>query len=514
MTGISELIPVGMDDRTAALLSALINATVKPGEIPASEIVTGDEVQFHDEPKILLPKDMSFGKAHEVLTRVEEDQETVVGHSKTYRYRPYDGAVACATVMHRRYGIVFGEATYSFFGKNPPETISVPVSVTETVEVPWGKVSIPAMDPTVLSIGQAIDGQYGLVFRLHSNYPKKYVKEVKAFFEDVENELRTNSIYRGKAVLGTTIPEFLDTSGFRPEEIVFADDVTEILEGTVWSVLRYTAALRDEGVKIKRAGLMYGPYGCGKTSALQNTALIAVENGWTYIKAGVGQDVNEAMRTARLYAPSVLAIEDIDVAASTSEDGEVTKLLETFDGITAKGTEMVVVMTTNHLERIHKGMLRPGRLDAIVEIAELDRNGIERLIKAVVAPNRLDDDVDYTKVAEAMEITVGHSDGTYTNHHFYPAFVRESCERAKTVAISLNQGIGDYILDTEALVVAAKSLHAQLKIMLQADEGERKPILDSVFKDAVKGAMHNALILDVDGDEYGKVKTLVSLNNN
>jgi transitional endoplasmic reticulum ATPase len=487
---------------------------MEPGDIPASAVVTGDEVEFHDDPKILLPREMSFRKAHSVLERVEEYSETVVSHGKTYKYRPYDGAVATATIMKAKFGISFGEAKYTFFGKQPPETISVPTSVHETVEVPWGLVSIPAMDNTQFEIGQAKSGEHGLVFRLTASYPKKYERVIKEFFEEVAQQLKDHSIYRGKAIIGTGNPEFLDLSTFRPNEVVFADEVQKVLEGTIWSVLKYTKELRSEGVKIKRAGLMHGPYGCGKTSALQNTALIAVDNGWTYIKAGVGQDINEAMRTARLYAPSVLAVEDIDISASTSEDGEVTKLLETFDGITAKGADMVVVMTTNHLERIHKGMLRPGRLDAVVEIGELDRSGIERLIKAVVAKKRLAPDVDYDKVFEAMKVSVDHGDGIKIVHNFYPAFVRESLERAKTVAISLAGGSTDYVLDTEALVVAATSLHSQLKIMLVADEGERKPLLEQVMKGMVQNAMHDAKLVDDDGDFMGQVKTLVRTNGN
>jgi transitional endoplasmic reticulum ATPase len=499
-----------LDDETmGALMSALIAKNVARDEIPASAIVTGEEVMFHNQPKIMIPQGWSFAKTHEVLNRVEKDIETVVGHAKTFRYRPYDGAVAAYRVMHRRYGIAFGEAKYTMFGKEPPMTISVPISVGETIEVAWGSVTIPALDRTKFEIGHTMDPEYGLVFQLSAQYPKKLKKQIVSFFEEVEEELRTNSIYRGKAIVGTgNNPEFLDLSGFKREEVVFADTVQETLEGTIWSVLRYTDALRKEGVKIKRAGLLHGPYGCGKSSALQITALEAVDNGWTFIKAGVGQDINEAMKTARLYAPSVLAVEDIDVSASTSEDGKVSRLLETFDGITAKGAEMVVMMTTNHLKRIHKGMLRPGRLDAIVEISELDRNGIERLTRAVVARERLDELVDFDAVHKAMQITLKDPETDKDRvHTFFPAFVREALERAKTVAIGRNHGLGDYVLDTEALVVAANSLHSHLELYLAADEGERKPVVDTVLKELVRKSLDNAPIIDGDGDEMYWMQT-------
>src|SRR5690606_28823264 len=146
----------------------------------------------------------------------------------------------------------------------------------------------------------------------------------------------------------------------------------------------------------------------------QLTALEATQHGWTFISARPGRDkIEDVLRTARLYQPAVVFVEDIDNATSPGEDDHVTKLLDAFDGITAKGGELMIVMTTNHVEWINKGMLRPGRLGAVIESAQLDAAGIGRMVKAVGVPEKLDAKVDYTKVTEAME-------------GFLPAFVRET----------------------------------------------------------------------------------------
>lgn len=501
------LTPDKVDGMAGELIAALMaNAVLSQQDLPASAVITGDEVAFHDGKKISLPRDMSFKRAREVLTRVERDQNTEVSQTKTFRYRPFDGAVATSRVMKRRYGITFGEKIRSFFGDRPPQTISVPISVDETIEVPWGLMSIPSLPGTEIHLGETHDAEYGKVFAISATFPKKFTNEIKAFLREIDQELKTNSIYRGKAIIGTEQPEFLDMSGFRSREIVFADDVEDVLEGTVWSVLRYTKALKKEGVKIKRAALLEGPYGCGKTSAGMLTAEVAVANGWTYIKSKPGQDVNEVLRLARLYSPAVCFLEDIDNEASTAEGGEVSRLLETFDGVTAKGAELVVVMTTNHLKRIHKGMLRPGRLDAVIHVAELDRGGVERLIKAVVAEDRLALDVNYDAVYEAMKVEIEGPDGP-ESHGFFPAFVRETLERAKTVAIGRNSGHTNYVLDTEALRVAAISLQPQLKVMLQAEEGEKKPVLDQVVREAVRKAVDRVEMVDYDGDHAGELRS-------
>jgi transitional endoplasmic reticulum ATPase len=243
--------------------------------------------------------------------------------------------------------------------------------------------------------------------------------------------------------------------------------------------------MRREGISLKRAILLHGPYGTGKTSTGQLTALEATANGWTFISAKAGRDKPEdVLRTARLYMPAVVFVEDIDTATSSGESQEVTKFLDAFDGIASKGGELIAVMTTNHISKIHKGMLRPGRLDAVVEIAALDRPGIERLIKAVVAPSKLAEGVDYDAVAAEM-------DG------FLPAFIRESITRAVTFAIGRLEGATNYTIDTPDLVRAAHSLKPQLAALNDAGEGVTTPTLDlalaEVVRDATKSLQLNAM---------------------
>lgn len=465
--------------------------------------ITGDEVEFHDSSKIVLPKGMTFERAMDVFERLRRESETMTMFDRKFRYRPDDGAYATAQVIRERYGMSFGEAIHSMYGSRPPETRTIYIGVNESVQVPWGLISIPSLKGIeVYLCDQHDDPEYGKVFEIHLTAPRKYKEEIESFFEAIEQYLREHSIYRGKAVVGSDSPEFLDLSGFDADQIVFSDDVTNILDGTVWSVIRHTEALREEGLPRKKAVLLYGPYGTGKTSAGQLTAQIAVANGWTFISARPGHDrVEDVLRTARLYQPAVVFVEDIDTQASNGEDDVASCLLDAFDGITAKGGELVVVLTTNHLERIHKGMLRPGRLDAVVEINSLDRNGVERLIKAVVKPGKLADDIDFDAVHVEME-------------GFYPAFVRESLDRAVTFAINRLDGQRNYMLTTTDLVGAAKSLQPQLKALHDANEGEKRPSLVTALEDTLKGAMNGGKMISVFGGEPEYELSLNGKNGN
>lgn len=488
------------DAMMASMLAQVIAETQRKDF--GAKVITGDEVEFHDGVKIGLPKGMTYGKAKKVLTRLEEEAETQTHFSQTFRYRPDDGAYAALQVIKAKWGMALGKVQHTFFGTIPAEKRTINIGVGQTMQVPWGLIEIPIFDGLELYLAETKDRDYGSIFRIHGQGPRKYQDEIQGFFDDVEEYLRTNSIYRGQALVGSDDPEFLDLEHFDPAKIIFSDEVTSTLAGTLFAPIRYTDAMRREGISLKRALLLEGPYGTGKTSIGQMTAQIAVANGWTFISAKPGRDkVEDVLRTARLYQPAVVFVEDIDIESSNGEADNVTRLLEAFDGITSKGGELQVVMTTNHLDRIHKGMLRPGRLDAVVHIGQLDRNGIERLVRVIVGEDKLDQATDFDAVGKAME-------------GFLPAFVKESITRAVTFAIDRLDGERNYTISTEDLCGAAHSLRPQLDALNEAGEGVRRSTLDAAFADSVKDAVkklsttedgHGVSLKIVERDEDGSI---------
>ncbi|MGH3388489.1 MAG: AAA family ATPase, partial [Actinomadura sp.] len=330
----------------------------------------------------MLPEGMGYGEAYGILQRHERDAETPTSWDRQFNYRPDDGAHATREVLLRMFGMAMGESRQvgGFFGTQviPSETRDIAVSLSKRLQVPWGMVTIPRLPGLELMLcDRHPHPEYGQVFELHVEGPRKYKAEVEAILNAIEEELRTNSIYRGQALTGSSRLEFFDVAGFDAEQIVFADQVERTLNAKLWSVLRYPDVVRQQGVPLKRAVLLYGPYGTDKTSAGIITGQISVENGWTFLSAKTGDNIEDVLRTARLYQKAVVVFfEDIDRESANDEDG-LAELLDAFDGVTAKGGELIVVMTTNRYQDIPKGMLRPGRLDAVVKIAELDRGGTE-----------------------------------------------------------------------------------------------------------------------------------------
>lgn len=460
------------------------------------DLISGDEIEFRTDGRqqMVMPAGMTYSRAFEILRLKKEEDEKITSFSNIFTYRPLDGAHACAIVMKRRYGITVGKETIDKYGdRHPPQVRTIPIGPGgEKTQVPWGQITIPQLPNTMLELAAARHNDYGVVFVIQVQGPRKIKKEMNDFFADVEKELQVNSIYRGKAIAGTDEPVFIeDLAKFDSSKIVFSDQVNATLDASLFSVLRHPDAIRRDGIPLKRAVLLYGPYGTGKTSVGLMTAKEAIASGWTFVMARPGRDdVNEVLQTARLYAPAVVWIEDIDTDTQSTDPKRVSKLLDTFDGIGAKGGEIIMALTTNHVERIPPGMLRPGRLDYTIEIAALDRSATERLVRVVVSPEKLDEYLDF--------------DAVYTEMGgFLPAFVKATCDRAKSWAINRLGGSLDYALTTDDLVGAAKSLHAQLALYASALETPSLPVLDKVFREVVADAVDGSRFVDSDGDaEY------------
>lgn len=419
-----------------------------------------EDVVFEGQ-KLVLPTRFkgSLDSAIQYLARKRDEDEEISSFSQKYNYRPWDGARNAVLAMKKAFGMVTGQATYSFFGKNPPRYLQIPVGVDDTEEVPWGQFTVPLLEDTTFNFGASQSADYGQVFNLTVESPRKNRFVIEGLFKLIEEELQTNSIYRGKAIDGQTQPQFIDLRGFDPDKVVYSDQVQADLDANLWGVLRYSEESRKLGLPLKRSLLLTGPYGTGKSLAGLRTALEAESAGWTFIMARPGRDnFIEVMQTARLYQPAVVFMEDADTIASVDNEDLISQLLDVFDGIQSKNTDLMVVLTTNHPETLHKGMMRPGRLDAIVEIGALDGNGIRRLIQSIIPEKRLAKIIDYDKVVAAAE-------------GYMPAFVKEMSDRAVRYALARNGGVlGDQVITTEDLVHSATGLRSQFDRMQEAPE--------------------------------------------
>ena len=144
-----------------------------------------------------------------------------------------------------------------------------------------------------------------------------------------------------------------------------------ILEGTVWAPIRYTESMRREGVPLKRADLLYGPYGMRQDlgGAVDRSGR-GRPSGRSSRQAGTGQRSRTCCARLVCTSPPSCSSRTSTVNVDVGRTWTRSRNCSTpSTGSPPRAANSWSLMTTNHIERIHKGMLRPGRLDAVIEIA-------------------------------------------------------------------------------------------------------------------------------------------------
>lgn len=422
----------------------------------------GEDDILREGRKIMIPQTMSLQQAVEFINHKIAEEEEVAGFSRVFKYRVWDVAYCAHLAFKKAFGAVRHKGSFM----SPPQLIDIPNGPDSVVQVPWGNFVVPHLPEVTFTVTGARDAEFGHVGAVRAEGPKKWRFHVEGIFKLIEEELRRSSLYKGKVIDGAEMPNFRDPTTFDPERLVYSDEVFQQLETNVFAPLRYPEKLRAAGIDLKGAVLLEGNYGVGKSEFLRWASQVAYENSWTFIFVRPQvDDIEDAMRTARIYAPAVIAFEDVDtIADASSESDRISRILELFDGTEAKSKDVMVLLTTNHVDVIHKGMLRPGRLDAIIHVSEPDAEAIAKLCQVFIPEDRLKvEEAEWPEVSEAM---VG----------FLPAFVREACDRAIKYSVVRNEGeLGEITKDD--LVGAARGLRDHYNLMTgAADKVEREPL--------------------------------------
>jgi chaperone BCS1 len=236
-------------------------------------------------------------------------------------------------------------------------------------------------------------------------------------------------IYRGTTKSGSSEPQWQRCMArtSRPFSTVILnekvkkeliDDVTDYLNP---ATRRWYA---NRGIPYRRGYLLYGPPGTGKSSlSLALAGFFKMRIYIVSLSSVTANEENLASLFAELPRRCVVLLEDIDTAGltHTRDDGSqaapdntadeatsttrkplppgapvppnpnapgrlsLSGLLNILDGV-ASQEGRVLIMTTNHLEKLDKALIRPGRVDLIVKFDRADKSMTSQIFKAIYAP--------------------------------------------------------------------------------------------------------------------------------
>lgn len=194
-----------------------------------------------------------------------------------------------------------------------------------------------------------------------------------------------------------------------------AEEIKEVIE----LPLKKPELFRKVGIQPPKGILLYGPPGTGKTllakavAAATDSTFIEVV-GSELVQKFIGEGakmIKEIFLMARERAPAIIFIDELDALASkridigTSGEREVQRtfmqLLAEIDGFKPLGN-VKIVGCTNRKDILDPAVLRPGRLDRLIEIPTPDIEGVKEIFKIHTKDMKLDKKVNTERVCRML----------------------------------------------------------------------------------------------------------------
>lgn len=446
------------------------------------------EVVYHGE-QLTLPEGMGMDEAIALLERRRDYLEEEVQVQRTFNVFPWDGANALAEALTKQFGWAAAEGTPGFFGKRPPALLNIEVGPNKTKQIPWGRFSLPGVSGYVQTAATRKDGR--ICFVAAAEVLRKDEGVINRLFDSIAEYLKKHSIYAGQAIkirfrdddgdlLDMPEPKFLDTSATGREQLIYSREVQEAIETNLFTPIERVQDCLDNDIPIKRGVLLGGPYGTGKTMAATVASKLAVDCGVTYLYVPRSDELSDAIEFAKQYQDTACVVfcEDIDRAVSGERSVAMDDILNILDGIDTKASKIITVLTTNHLENINPAMLRPGRLDAIINVQAPDAEAVERLIR-LYGHGTVAEDADLGPASELLAGTI-------------PAVIAEVVKRAKLVQLQLQEpGSPVQCISGNAVLKAAETMQDQIELLReQSKPREAEPTFNEVMGGAVAHALN------------------------
>ena len=457
------------------------NTNVTTSTEPAVDWTKIDtQIEFTGK-QIVLPNDptkMEYEDAIDTLKRIRDQENQRFDVRELVEGAPWDTLAAVYRSMQSIYGVVLAQSRMTFFGEIKPEFITIVTGPNpeDRIQVPAGRMSLPGVESPV-DIVMRPEGTY-----IMGTVRRRDRARLVEIANGAREVIRSQSVYKGKAIRLNVDdegnidldeqPEFLDLSRVKETDVIHTKETEALIRTNIYAPLKFTAAARANGIPLKRNALLEGRYGTGKSLTARVTAKIAIDNGWTFIMLNRSLGLASAINFARQYQPCVIFAEDIDRAADRSDEG-VNDLINLLCGVHTQNMEMMVVLTTNFIDKIDQALLRPGRLDAVITIDVPDADASQRIIRNY-ANGLLSPNADLTAVGE---VTNG----------MIPASIREVVERAKLSMLTE----GREELTPEDLRVSAIGMQRHMALL--APKSNDKSYGEK-FAEAFVGLLGNAFV--------------------
>ena len=198
-------------------------------------------------------------------------------------------------------------------------------------------------------------------------------------------------------------------------DVAGADEAIEELQ-EIKEFLQNPAKFQAIGAKIPKGVLLYGPPGTGKTLLARAVAGEAGVpfysiSGSDFVEmfVGVGASrVRDLFEQAKANAPAIVFVDEIDAVGRHRGAGlggghdereqTLNQMLVELDGFDTKGG-VIVIAATNRPDILDPALLRPGRFDRQIVVAQPDLTGRKGILKVHARGKPIAPDADLDIIA-------------------------------------------------------------------------------------------------------------------
>lgn len=212
--------------------------------------------------------------------------------------------------------------------------------------------------------------------------------------------------------LSAIVEDLTTVKGF--DSIAGMDDLKQLLIAEVINPLKNPEKFKKFKVSIPNGIVLYGPPGCGKSFIVRK---LAEELEYNYVEVkgsdlatpfihGSVGNIGKVFDMAKQNAPTILCFNEISALVpdrKNSYDSSSHKEEETSEFLTqleeAADNNVLVIGTTNFLERIDEAVMRPGRFDKKIYVSPPDLEARKEIFKLALSGRPYDKSIDFDKLA-------------------------------------------------------------------------------------------------------------------